>query len=387
MLTLDDLTCDLVWPQLLRAASLAVRPTRIGLALVLLVLIALIWAGARSLTKGDFATQLDAQALSVASASGRLTIGERAGEWYQVFFAGPWLLVRSHPFVSIPAGLLALCAWGAFGGAISRSAALDYAMNVSLKWPQALGFGLGRWRSLAGSLAIPLFILWGIALAIGVGTLVLRVPGLNVIAGALWFVALIAGVIAAVVALAFILAQSMLVPTIACEGCDSIESVQRSFSFVWSRPLRLVLYSVLLFVQAAVLAAVVFFIISFASKLTNEIGFAWGGERGGRVVGRLASGLEGTSFPALAGTELWTYRAIKFWTIVFGAIGVSVLISYYWTAATLLYLAMRRVCDGQDMREVWLESLVPGTRAAAPSNVAQPPTGESVGDAAPADET
>lgn len=388
MLTLDDLTSDLVWPQLLRAGSLALRPTRIGLALAMLVLIALIWSAARSLTKQDIANQVSAMGLNIVSASGRMTISERASEWYQVFFAAPWLMVKTHPLVSVVAGVLAMCVWGAFGGAISRSAALDYAMNVSLRWPQALGFGVGRWRSLAGALAIPLLVLWGIALAIGVGVLVLRFPGLNVLAGVFWFLALIAGVIGAVIVLAFIFTQSMLVPTIACEGCDSIESVQRAFSFVWSRPLRLVMYSVLLIVQGAVLAAVVFFVVAFASRLTTEIGMAWGGERGERVLGRVASGLEGTSFPALVGTDLWAFRAIKFWSLVLAAIGASIIISFYWTSATLLYLAMRRVCDGQDMREVWIETLVPGTRAAvAPAVIAQPLTGEDLRDAALADES
>ena len=68
-------------------------------------------------------------------------------------------------------------------------------------------------------------------------------------------------------------------------------------------------------------------------------------------------------------------------------LGVGVMISYVWTAFTLLYLAMRRVCDGQDMNEIWTERMIPGTLGEMPGFLHTPRAGDAISDTGPADDS
>lgn len=371
MLTLEDLTADLVWPQLLKAGALALRPVRVGLSLVMLLAIAGTFLVANTLSSGALRKAVEGltYALSAAASTPRQP-RPLAQQLYMVFFAEMWKAVQSAPVSLLVWGALALSMWTIYGGAISRTAATDYALNRALSWPAALGFAFSRWSSLIAAQALPLLMIWGIALSIGVASLVLRVPGLNLLGGALWIFVILAGLVGAIIVVAYVAGQSHLVPGVACEGCDSIESLQRAFSLVWARPLRLVAYALLLAAQGVLLMLVCGVVVYLALQLSLVLPQAWSGERAGQALSVVvARAFSPTSITAndvanLDATNLWTMRGIWFWTLTLLAVLASIGVSYYWTASTLLYLAMRRIADGQDMREIWTESLVPGTLAA-----------------------
>jgi hypothetical protein len=44
---------------------------------------------------------------------------------------------------------------------------------------------------------------------------------------------------------------------------------------------------------------------------------------------------------------------MRMWMIIPLTLLAAYAVSYFWCAATLLYLAVRRVNDGQDMNELW----------------------------------
>jgi hypothetical protein len=69
--------------------------------------------------------------------------------------------------------------------------------------------------------------------------------------------------------------------------------------------------------------------------------------------------------------ERWAGNILGFWETVVVCLVVAYVFSYHFSAATIVYLLMRKASDGQEMDEVWRPGLIPGTLAPTP-----PPVGE-----------
>ncbi len=401
-LTLADLTEDLLWPKLLRAGQLALRPSRMGIALAFIIGLMLLAAlsdrldndkDANALAISTRVVALDATAAATAGRDG--PAGEKPGrQLFNSLVAVPVYVLGHHPWAALIAvPLMAL--WTALaGGAICRSAACDFALAVSLEWPKAVGFALGRWRSLLLALTLPLLIVWAIVLAMAIaGWALFSLPVVNILGGLLWPLFLFGGVVAAIVMLAFVVGWPLLIPSVACEGTDAVDAVQHAYSFVFARPLRLVLYLAILIVQLAVLAGVIATICWLGVHVAQQCGLAWSGWRGERILADLP-GHAGNPPPLDAtGGIRAAHWLVWLWTLI-PALGIpaAFIVSYICSGATVLYLTMRKLVDGQDVREVWMPGIIEGTRAratpvAAPM-VAPVPVAkaESVSDTGPADE-
>ena len=394
-LTFDDLVADLTWPKLLRAGPLAIRPSRVMLGMVWLVGAAgILWVCDRvdDAPNNVLADGLRQIGLSYASLF-RGRSPENYADLHDALLGAPARLVYEHPFVTI-LGLLALVLWtSVLGGAISRSAASDFALGRPISWPEALGFSLSRWRSLAGSILLPLVLLWIITFSITVGGLLLRVSGLNLLVGVGWGVFLVGGLVAAAIMTTFALGHTMLVPAITCEGTDAIDAVQHAYAYVYAKPLRLVLYSLLLIVQGLIVVAIAWFVMLLTMHTAAWAAQGFAGARGEAIMAEVsrqipavpALGRTGSS-ESLTNTDRYTAGMIAFWCYALFVITLGVAVSVYWTSCTLLYLAMRRICDGQDVHELWAPGMIEGSLAPA-STPPLPKPGETVSETGPADET
>lgn len=383
-LTLSDLTADLVWPRLLRAGALALRPSRLGVAFFYLIGLMVLLQVADWIDGSEHSVLVAAwqewltHLFGLVHACARLD-GADAGQAVNgMFISAVWNLVRDHPLVGVlfvPAVLL----WTTvMGGAISRMAAMDFAQGVGLSWPEGVGYALGRWASFAGSVMGPLALLYGIALAMAVGGFVLfSVPVLDVIGGLLWVFFLVGALVGTVVMIAMALGGPMLVPGVACEGTDAIDSVQHAYSYVFAKPLRLLVYMAVLAAQFLVLWVVVAAVVWLVGHFSQHAAGVFAGDAADRVI----AGQTG-----LSGTGAVASGLVRFWSALPALLGGAFAVSYFWCAATVLYLCMRRICDGQDISEVWVDTVVPGTAAQrrAPAPGAAP--AESVQDNGPADE-
>jgi hypothetical protein len=405
-LTLDDLTRDLVWVRLLRAGPLSLRPARLGLGLAYLVCVGIVLAVTRALIGPDRAAAVGliveehaANLGSAVLALGSLAPKAAAREVYALGVELPARLLSEATLATLLAGPALVWLTAVVGGAISRSVATEAAQGVSLAWPKALGFALGRWTSLTGALAIPLILVWGVALGLHVaGWALLSLPVVNIVGGLAWGLLLVGGLVGAVVLLAMIVGHPLLLPSVAVEGTDAVDAVQHAYSFVFARPLRLAAYWALLIVQGAALLLLAGLVVHLALQFVAVGASGWSGEAGRRIVGALPAAAIGPD-QALATSPRGTERvaagiASLFTVALLGVLG-AVVVSYAFTGSTLLYLAMRRVVDGQDMSEVYMPTLIPGTQSPTPAaaGVSAPRTSpapagrEGVSDTGPADET
>jgi hypothetical protein len=399
-LTLEDLTHDLVWPQLLRAGQLALRPSRLGMAMVFVIGLLLLGSLANR-KDGDFKPNVIQNTVTKVvldvnmMRQGAAPVGEESGTGarlgrmiFAIFASTPAFLARTEPWVFFLV-LPLMGAWTAIcGGAISRSVACEFAQGVGLEWPRAAGFSLSRWMAMVGALLGPPVIAWVIMLAMAAaGAVLFRAPVVGLLGALLWPLMLVGGLVAAVMLGAYLVGWPMLVPSVACEGTDAVDAIQHAYSFVFARPLRLAVYLGILIVQMLVLGAVVGAVFWLAVEVAQRCGMEWSGVRGADALGWLPGHRHG------AATEKSDWPAIRFvvtlWTFVPLLVPVAFIVSFVWSGSTILYLAMRKVVDGQDMHEIWMPGMVAGTMAEASTQEPVKPNtaGNGVSDTGPADET
>lgn len=372
-LTLDDLLADLVWPRLLRAARIALRPARVGLGAFFLIGCAILLAAANKID-GDPDHHILRQAgvriwTDLQVFVGSLTHG-RPGEavinLVDMFIGAPAECLRRAPWAAIIVLPLLLTWTVIIGGAISRSAATEIAWSRTISWPESLAFSLRRRRSLIGAAILPILAIWLIALALAAsGWALFNLPVLRVIGGLAWGVFILAGLLVAILMLGFVLGHSMLVPAVVCEGADSIDAVQHAYALAFARPVRLVAYILLLLVQAVVLAALVVLVLGAALWIAQLTAGAWTTDRGGEIIAASGARDFARTFLAApdspAGGERIASTFVRFWSVAFFIAGLGAAVSYWWSAATALFLVMRRICDGQDISELWSPGMVEGT--------------------------
>lgn len=400
--TLADLTADLVWPRLLRVGHVALRPSRLGMALVWIIGMMLLGAladrldgrvGAQEPALGSAARQIGLDLAAMVPGRGDAMSGRVGAQAFDAFVGVPAMMIRDYPWVAfIAVPLMAL--WTAiFGGAISRSAACDFARGVSVDWPQAIGFGVSRCLTLLLAIVLPLLIIWLIALGLAVGGWALfSLPVLNIVGAVAWPLFLLAALVASVMLLAYAFGAPLLVPSVTCEGTDALDAVQHAYSFVFARPLRLVIYLAILAVQLVVMVAIVAAVFWLAVHFAQMTATHWAGLRGKEVLGDLPGGHTLSPRPSEpAGASKFAKGLSNLWTVIPVAIPLAFVVSFFWSGSTVLYLAMRRVVDGQDMSEIWMPGIIPGTMAQAtpPAPAATPAARapESVSDTGPADES
>lgn len=396
-LTLDDLTHDLVWPKLLRVPHFCMRPQRVVMALVYLIGMMLLGIAGDRVDGNPTANELGGMvqrialsgASAVASSTGDAPGARLAKQIHDAFVGEPALLLKDAPIVALVILPLMVIWTALFAGAISRSAACEIGQGVHLSWPQSLGFAIRRLPALVLALVLPVLIVWAIVLALSVGGWALFSANiLNILGGVLWPLFLVGGLVAAVIMVTYLLGWSMLIPSVACEGTDAIDAVQHAYSFVFARPLRLAMYLVILVAQLAFFWAIVAAVLWLAVHVAQTAAVAWTLPRGTQALGGipLHAPIEppfGTPQPSTA-TRV-SRGLVNFWSLVPAALLLAFPISYLWTGATMLYLAMRRLVDAQDFGEIWMPTLIPGTLAATP--VATASASQAVSETGPADNT
>lgn len=352
---LDDLAASLLWPILLRSGALALRPARLCTAAVLLVLVTLVvripdlW-----LDEPGPASVVATRAL-VASGDIREGTVELAPAKIMDGVANllartPAAVAQRFPWSTAAITLPILLIWGVLGAAISRSAAREVSLRDRGPWTADLAFGLSKWHSAALIKLGPILALgacWGLVACVG-WLLSFQVVQIGV--GVLYPLGLMLALACVVLGLCLLGSMHMLIPAIACEGTDAIDALQRCVAYALAKPLRLIAYAAILIAQAVVLTIVLHWIVEGAIAVCADAATAWVAQPGADVFRSAAAGAD----PAPEG---WSPRTtavlVGFWSSLL-RLGVGAfLVSFWFCGGTVQFLLMRRVCDGQDVEELW----------------------------------
>lgn len=290
-----------------------------------------------------------------------------------LFYGMPVALwAHDKPFTIIY-GLIFLVVMAIGGGALSRMAACEFAMQERLRLREASDFALSTWRGLVLAPVLPLLIAAGLCAVLAVGGFLLMLPVVGILGGALYGLALLLGFGVAFLVIGYALGASLLIPAVACEKCDAADALQRAYAYVIRRPLHLLGYGLI-----AVIGMVLgYVLVSLFAGLIVNVTAAIVGLFTNNSAMRVAGGFELFDLTPAVDTGIhdawhteWSAWLVTFWQTLIVSLVAAYVIAYYFGASTIVYLLMRRACDGQAVEEIWRRGLVPGTLTPEPSDEA-----------------
>ncbi|MBN2563843.1 MAG: hypothetical protein JXQ75_23255 [Phycisphaerae bacterium] len=314
-----------------------------------------------------------------------------------------WLFAM-HPVYGILFFIVSLVIWAFFGGAVCRVAALHAARDERIGLMEALAFAKQKFLSFFAAPLMPVGILILLAVPLVLGGLVGWIGGIGeILAGILFFLALCAGFAIAFVTIGALAGFSLTFPTIAVEGSDAFDALSRSFSYVYQRPWRTAFYALVSLVYGAIcLVFVKFFVrlglyaVSLFVGLFMNLGspyLAEGADQATRDLGKLdamwqAPSLIGGSpfwgsFPDVDMAHASAFGHCWFYLWIFLVVGVvgAFIVSFYYSASTLIYFLLRRGVDAADLEDVYIEEQPEDTAPVTESPAA--PEGEETGGVLP----
>jgi len=268
-----------------------------------------------------------------------------------------WVL-RWHPFYSILFFTVAGVVLAAAGGGICRIAALQFSRGEKPSLQQAARFARRKIISLLGGLVGPVVLVFVFGLPILLLGLVGNVPYLGeLLTGLLLLPTLAVACVATITLIGAVGGTGLICPAVAYEDSDSFDAINHSFSYLYSKPWHLGLYTVV----AAVYGALCYLFVRFFAFLLLwttyrflAIGFV------GQNVKLHALWPEPT-FTSLLGAAgampdawSWTVAAvlIRLGVLVVLGLMVAFVISFYFSASTIIYTLMRYQVDQTPLAEV-----------------------------------
>jgi hypothetical protein len=274
----------------------------------------------------------------------------------------PVFTFLAHPFFFILFWIVALVLWSVFGGAIARLAAVQVARDETISVRQALRFSGGKVLSFLFAPIIPLIVILILGALVAIGGLLLYIPYFGpIIVAVFFFLALLAGFVMSLLLIGTIAGWSLMYPTVAVEGSDSFDAISRSFSYVYAKPWRLIWYGLVALIYGALTYLFVRLFIWIMLGLTHYFVVWWQTANGISRWSVMWPAPTYLSFPYAVDYSVlnWGEAAgagiLSFWIyLVIGLLG-AYLISYYFSASTIVYYLLRRDVDAIEMDDVYME--------------------------------
>ncbi|MGQ3683898.1 MAG: hypothetical protein ACUBOA_02605 [Candidatus Loosdrechtia sp.] len=282
--------------------------------------------------------------------------------------AVPFNIGEFFAFTVIAFGLLAI--WSFAGGAITRIASLDYAIDQSVRLIDVLKFSRKKFWSYFWSPLVPVIGVLFFALCnVAVG-FIGRVPVFGEILIALSFpLILISGFSLAFIGIVGVLGLCFMLPTISAEGSDAFDAMGRAYSYVLSRPKKFILYSsinILYGIACLMLVAFVAWLMIRLSFYTLGLGM---GQKFAMAESHI---LQRCSIACLGFCSMHSYEgtmpasslnwSLQFLSYVLIAYIFSIKLAvwtfvatYLFSAKTIIYFLLRQEVDSTVVNDVYLE--------------------------------
>jgi hypothetical protein len=305
-----------------------------------------------------------------------------------------WLIFE-HYVYAIIFFVVFLAIWSWLGGAICRIAALDAARDEKPPLKQALGFAGRKYVNFAGAPLMGLALIAILGIALGIGGLLTSIPYAGeIVFTPFTFVALLVGGIITAVLIALVAGGGLMWPTIAIEGSDAFDAISCSFSYIYTKPWRTLLYAVVTLVYGALCYLFVRFFVFIMLILTrvfigcgmfptsrplftdaDKLDVMWPAPTFGHLVS-----WPNTYINHMQGWDYFGACLIWFWAVVLVLFMYAFVVTFYFSGCTMIYLLLRREVDVTDMDDVFVEEYeepapepVPAAPAGAPPAEAPSP--------------
>jgi hypothetical protein len=272
------------------------------------------------------------------------------------FKAVTWA-VRYHLLYCIIFFLIQLVVISIAGGAICRISALQFAQDEKPGLTEALRFSINKFTSFVTSPLIPIFIIIIIGLFIFLLGLIGNIPRAGELIMAIFMLlALIAGAFIAIVSIGTVAGFNLMFPAVAYDGSDCFDAISRSFSYVYAKPWRMGFYTAIAAVYGSLCYIFVRF-FAFLLLLCTHLFLQLGLNNK-----KLALIWPGPIFTKLVDPPDWsaanwseTIAAVVVYLLLLAVVAllVSFIISFYFSANTIIYSLMRKKVDNTALEDVY----------------------------------
>jgi hypothetical protein len=269
-----------------------------------------------------------------------------------------------HWFISVY-GLILLLVMSVGGGSIARMQAAGHARGDRLSIKSAVQFSTQRWRASLLALTSPGMLVAAVSVGLVLfGLFLFNVPVLNLVGSILYGVALVFGFLIAIIAIGYAICWPLLIPAVAVENCEGGESVQRSFAYMFARPLHLLGYLAVLVVGLVLGFIVVRLLATMTLDFTANLVDAWSFNESLGNAGAIQT--DGIPLVGLVWYESTAGWLVTLWETVVHDFMIGWLFSGFFSASVMVYLLMRYACDRQDTHDIWWDGMIVGTSVAEP---------------------
>ena len=274
---------------------------------------------------------------------------------FQSAFVGGGLGVRKLAYLVL-GGLWTILVWAFFGAAITRSAALQLAIEHRPTLGSLVSFSFSKMRSYILAPLLPLVAALFIGLLIWIFKLVLMSADVTLpLAGLLWFLPLLGTLVMVLLLVGLFACWPLMWATISTEGSDSFDALSRSYGYTYQRPLHYLFYALL----AALLGALGWFVVWLFSEGIVNLAFwsaAWGTDMfasGDSDLSRMNQIRDAVLNPKNTSVMLWSGAwLIEFWVALVRTVATAFAYSFFWVSMTAIYLLLRQNVDQTELDEV-----------------------------------
>jgi hypothetical protein len=269
---------------------------------------------------------------------------------------------RYHVVYSLIFFAVVLAVLSVAGGAICRIAALQFAGEERPGLRDAVRFGLRKFTAFFTAPLTPMLAIVIVGAAILLLGAIGNIPYAGELAvGLLLPLTLAIAVLITVVAIGLVGGFSLMFPTIAYEDSDCFDSMSRSFSYIYNKPWRMGLYMAIAFVYGAICYEFVrffSFLVLWTTHAFLQFGFAY---KNVKLHAIWPEPMLYDFFGAGVATPTnWSMSIasalIYFWVLVIAGLVIAFVISFYFSASTIIYALMRNRVDLIALEDVYVYS-------------------------------
>jgi len=257
-------------------------------------------------------------------------------------------------------GSLALTIWALFGGAICRISALQFARNEHLSMGEALSYSRKRFGAFFAAPLFPIGVVLLTGFALLAGGWIMSWPYVGWLPGGLLFgLALVGGGLIAFFVIGGVAGFSLMWPTTAVEGSDVFDSISRSLGYVYEQAERTVVYALVAIVYGALVwlgVRVFAFVLAysthgFVSTAYPVLDDMWATPSFDQLYAEPPNSDKIESW----GASNFTLPLIRVWVSIGGFLLYGYLVSYYFSASTIIYLLLRSRVDDTELDDIYIE--------------------------------
>lgn len=282
----------------------------------------------------------------------------------QYILAAQWAL-KHHPVYSIVFGLIKLAIFAVIGGAICRLTAMQFGRDENPGLTGSLKYSIKRFKDYFTAPLIPLIIILCVGIFIFIFGLLGNIPWIGELLVAISSpLLLLVSAVIVIMLIGAIVGFNLMYPAVAYDGSDGFDAISRAFSYIFSRPWRMISYTALAAVYGGICYLFVrlfAFLLMESTRLSLRAGMWIQNESGSNKLEAIwpehqfMNLINTANIDPANATQAVSAFLIHIFLLVIVAFLTAFIISFYFSANTIIYSLLREKVDHTTLDDVYTE--------------------------------